>query len=285
MIRLIIGANQLRDSERRKHFFSFVFGFLATYFVIFFFQYISFGTSAIIFLSFVLIGERFIAKHSFLRIFNDFLDFMSIYWSRAAILFAFPFLMFFVFLLLGEYDEFKESYISLAEVIGIEFIIIFSFFVITFPIINYWLKPYLENYFLAIEKNPQVLTNKLKYVILNKRFKTLMKLIEKEVDVNTIYAGGQTPLLLAVKEKDLYAVEALLNAGANINHQDDKGVSALMKALKKENIPIVKLLLKNNADVNLADKKGKKALDYAMETKNFELLEMFKYEAIIIKDL
>ncbi len=285
MIRLIILATQLRDRERRQHFLIFVLASFATFFSLYFFSNISFGTYAIVFLFFIIIGERFIAKHSFLRIFNNFLDFMSIYWSRAVIIFVFPFLLLLIGLLLGEYEEFIDSYSPIFEFLGIEIISIFIFFIIIFPVINYWLRPYFENYFLAIEKNPQALTNKLKYVILNSRLEILTKLLEKKVDVNTIYGDGQTPLLLAINKKNLYAVEVLLNAGAHINYQNDKGVSALMKALQKENVPIVKLLLEKDADINLIDKDGRRALDYAKDTKNPKLLEMFKYETIVIKDL
>lgn len=58
-------------------------------------------------------------------------------------------------------------------------------------------------------------------------------------------------------------VSLLLNAGADINAQDEKGDTILMKAVQRGDTNLVKFLLANKADVNLKNKNGIDALSYA----------------------
>ncbi len=67
----------------------------------------------------------------------------------------------------------------------------------------------------------------------------------------------------AVAAGDPQAVEAALNAGANINYADSNGWTALMMAALYGHIDIVRLLIDAGAHVNCANNYGNSALIYA----------------------
>ncbi|MGK5088606.1 ankyrin repeat domain-containing protein [Bdellovibrionota bacterium FG-2] len=58
-------------------------------------------------------------------------------------------------------------------------------------------------------------------------------------------------------------VELLLNAGANINHQNIHGMTALMIAAKHGRFEVVKILIEHKADERLKDADGLTAVDWA----------------------
>lgn len=76
--------------------------------------------------------------------------------------------------------------------------------------------------------------------------------------VNMTNARKVTALMRA---HDKAMVEALLNAGADINLQDDRGFTALMWAAEIGRVGIVKKLIAAGADVNLRRNDGKATID------------------------
>ncbi|XP_049835771.1 serine/threonine-protein phosphatase 6 regulatory ankyrin repeat subunit B-like [Schistocerca gregaria] len=69
---------------------------------------------------------------------------------------------------------------------------------------------------------------------------------QHEMGINQQDNGGQTPLMLAVKEKQ--SVKLLLKQGANVNTQDCAGRTALQAAIECKNFDAMKLLLVAGAD-------------------------------------
>ena len=64
-------------------------------------------------------------------------------------------------------------------------------------------------------------------------------------------------------------IESLINAGANINAQDNLGNSVLMQAAKyNSNIKIIKMLINLGADINIKNAKGQTAEDFAKKNPN-----------------
>ena len=64
-----------------------------------------------------------------------------------------------------------------------------------------------------------------------------------------------TPLLIAIKLKDLSLVTALINAGADVNsNKDEFGFTALMEVAGTDNIAMAKCLIDMGADVNARNK-------------------------------
>ena len=60
-------------------------------------------------------------------------------------------------------------------------------------------------------------------------------------------------------------VKTLIEAGSDMNHQDERGRTALVRAVKNDYIETVFLLLMKGADASIQDVYGKTALDYAQE--------------------
>ena len=73
---------------------------------------------------------------------------------------------------------------------------------------------------------------------------------------------------------DFQAVQSLLKAGADVNHQNKFGKTALMFASLGERLDVVRELIKAGADVNLQDNRGWTALGYAYYRGHLEIVEV-----------
>ncbi len=83
--------------------------------------------------------------------------------------------------------------------------------------------------------------------------------------VNEIDEKGLSPLIKAVYERNMEAMESLLQFGADINHQrkEGSGNTALITAIKTwcpDTSKIVELLIKRGSNVGLVNKQGQNAL-------------------------
>jgi len=94
-------------------------------------------------------------------------------------------------------------------------------------------------------------------------FDCMEGLIKTGLNVNAQAPDGDTPLLIAVQQRDLRKTRLLLDAGAQANAADSRGLTALMLAASADRIEIVQELLARSADVNAKDKKGFTVLDMA----------------------
>ncbi|PCI37911.1 MAG: hypothetical protein COB50_03105 [Thiotrichales bacterium] len=85
------------------------------------------------------------------------------------------------------------------------------------------------------------------------------------VEVNKTTNGGNTLLMVAIKNSNIEIVKLLLKNGANVNVTNNYGHTALMIAVLNKTVSnitteIVKLFLKNGANVNATNKRGWNAL-------------------------
>ena len=70
--------------------------------------------------------------------------------------------------------------------------------------------------------------------------------------------------MMASKFGRLAVVQALLEAGADVNRQDENGYTALMwTALRGDHAKVVAQLIRAGADLNIKDKNGRTALMHA----------------------
>ena len=69
---------------------------------------------------------------------------------------------------------------------------------------------------------------------------------------NVSYRDGQTPLMWATGQKNIEAVEALIDAGARLNDVAEYDETALYFAVRRDAEDIVKLLIKKGAKIDLA---------------------------------
>ena len=98
--------------------------------------------------------------------------------------------------------------------------------------------------------------------------KDIAKLLIMHADVNLRTAGGASPLHMAAA-RDARDVETLLDKGAHIDAQDNRGWTALHTAVSANQLEVVKLLLEKGADPGLKNKRDETANDVAHK-KGFE---------------
>lgn len=80
------------------------------------------------------------------------------------------------------------------------------------------------------------------------------------------YEFNEKSFLAAARAHDLLAINAFIDAGINLNAQDQTdGRTALLSAAARGDLEVVNLLLTRGADVNVKDKRGYTALTHAIE--------------------
>ncbi|HUN98464.1 MAG TPA: ankyrin repeat domain-containing protein [Bradyrhizobium sp.] len=94
----------------------------------------------------------------------------------------------------------------------------------------------------------------------------LRSLLQQSAGVNTRDARGETPLQYAAVVGSLDAMKLLIDAGADVNAQNNSGATALVWSAT--NLAKVKLLVAHGANVNAATKRGRTALLIAAMSDN-----------------
>jgi ankyrin repeat protein len=90
------------------------------------------------------------------------------------------------------------------------------------------------------------------------------KLNAEQLNFNEVNQEGYTPLLIAVKNRNLELVQFLLDHGADLNQEFINGSRALAFAAEAGSLEIVKELLRRGAEINHINKQGHSALTFAM---------------------
>ena len=92
----------------------------------------------------------------------------------------------------------------------------------------------------------------------------LQALLNAGADINTrAERGGDTYLMWRVKCRDVETVDWLLRKGATANLQNGEGETALHHASSRGSTDLVKLLLQNRADPGIVDERGRPPLHTA----------------------
>ena len=120
-----------------------------------------------------------------------------------------------------------------------------------------------------------------RYLLNNPQLEQIKQFIQAGADIevaNTYgwgdrQAKGFTPLIRMAEANDLASVRYLLDKGANVNAQDERGRSALMLAVWNKNLEMCKLLLARGADINLTGDEGVTALSFAFHAQDVPIIE------------
>jgi ankyrin repeat protein len=90
----------------------------------------------------------------------------------------------------------------------------------------------------------------------------------QKVKAGSIALGNWTPLLLAAPLGSTELVKTLLDAGANVNAADVRGMTPLMLAVAtdRQNMDVIRMLIARGANVNAKSLAGETALDWAIKT-------------------
>jgi ankyrin repeat protein len=91
--------------------------------------------------------------------------------------------------------------------------------------------------------------------------------------------GNLTPLMLAASWGSAAMIKTLLEAGADVNKRDVRGMTALMLAVGSENqdTAVVNLLLGAKADLNIKSEMGETALDWAKKFGSQAVIETLEH--------
>ncbi|MDX1900727.1 MAG: ankyrin repeat domain-containing protein [Gammaproteobacteria bacterium] len=110
----------------------------------------------------------------------------------------------------------------------------------------------------------------LMYAVLNGSLGMVQALINHKANIRLTNMKGETALHFAVKE-DIHKVRALIDAGADVNDENDDGQTPLFYVFEEEDVPreestrleIVNALIQADADVNHEDIDGYTPLMFA----------------------
>ena len=81
--------------------------------------------------------------------------------------------------------------------------------------------------------------------------------------INLQNKEGESPLHIAVANKNIEECKFFLEKGANANLQNCEGKTTLHVAAQQKNLEIIQLLLSHGADANICDSKGNTVLHLA----------------------
>ena len=90
------------------------------------------------------------------------------------------------------------------------------------------------------------------------------------------YGGKTSSIHFGVGDGDLAGVQALLDAGAEVNAKDENGWAPLHRAAYGGHEEIAELLISEGADVNAKDNSGYTPLDLAIRNERFETIDLLR---------
>jgi len=108
----------------------------------------------------------------------------------------------------------------------------------------------------------------------------MMGLVQTGLNVNAQSPHGDTPLLIAIQQRDLKKAQLLLDAGAQVNTADAQLYTPLMWAAMRDDPAIVQELLARGADVNAKDTKGFTVLEMVGGKQVREVLKALRHGCI-----
>lgn len=117
------------------------------------------------------------------------------------------------------------------------------------------------------------LEKQLHEAIGNKDIKAVQNLIEKGANVNNKENSSETPLMFAAKiPKNTAIISLLISKGADVNAQDYGQTALILATMELDNLDNISCLLQHGADIKIKDSQGYDALAWAA----YNTSEIFK---------
>ncbi len=107
--------------------------------------------------------------------------------------------------------------------------------------------------------------------------KEIERLIGKGADVDAATLEGATPLIFAIENNRLDAVNALLKHNPELNLATANDETPLLMAVKMRNFEIAESLIRAGADIEYSDRYGATCLHYAAINGYLEMLDLLLY--------
>jgi ankyrin repeat protein len=119
--------------------------------------------------------------------------------------------------------------------------------------------------------------NPLVMAVIKNKEEAVNTLIQLGADVNKTISGlggGGTALHAAAARTMPNIVKMLLDAGADINKEDNDGRTPLITAISLDNIDMVKFLIANGADINMINRNNETPLYIAATLSNTKVIKL-----------
>lgn len=100
-------------------------------------------------------------------------------------------------------------------------------------------------------------------------------LLDRNIDPNTIYVDGLTPISIAVMREDTALISLLVRNGADLNMENPNYENPILWATKLGKIDVVKSLVSHRVNINSVDSDGNNSLMIAVKNKNMDLIKYF----------
>ncbi|GAB4228746.1 MAG: hypothetical protein Tsb0021_06300 [Chlamydiales bacterium] len=132
-----------------------------------------------------------------------------------------------------------------------------------------------DSYQIHLKKSKRTGRTALHFAANNGRLESVKWLVKKGADINVVaHMNKNSPLQSAVMGKSIETVSYLVEAGAQINHQDDDGYASLHLACIMRLEDIVSYLIDKKANINLKSNQGHTPLHIAAATGNMNLVKI-----------
>lgn len=108
----------------------------------------------------------------------------------------------------------------------------------------------------------------------SKNLPCILHLLKHNVNVNIHNSSMKTPLIYAFEHKFYDAVEAIINAGADLDMYDRIGYTIFIHAIEENNESIIRLLIEKNVNINIVSKYSNDSpLLIACKEENLQLVQ------------
>ena len=110
---------------------------------------------------------------------------------------------------------------------------------------------------------------------LNGHLEAVIRLVEKDADIDLVDKGGYSAMMLAASNNFARVVDYLIQHGAMVDRVElTHGYTALIWAAKRGHADTVKVLLAHGADRNATDDENKTALQHAREWQHDDVVQL-----------